>query len=359
MIFQQLFDPTSSTLTYLLASHVGGQALIIDPVYEHVQTYLTLLQRLDLRLAKAIDTHLHADHITGLGALRDLTKCVTVMGERSSADMVSMRLNDGDSVDVDGLRLKALYTPGHTDDSYCFLMDDRVFTGDTLFIGGTGRTDFQNGDARAAYDSLFNKLLQLPDATLVYPGHDYHGNSVSTIGHERAQNPRLKVRSEDEYIELMAGLSLPNPKMMDVVVPANRAIGQSLEKFLLPGDEIAADQCNDALARGSVKLVDLRSDGERRRDGAIPDSIHVPYEILEKALAPGGRLHKMHAKHPEQIVLYCAFGERSALALDSARRHGYTGMRHLRGGLAAWLRAKGAVEPVSRYEFTAQSAPPG
>jgi glyoxylase-like metal-dependent hydrolase (beta-lactamase superfamily II)/rhodanese-related sulfurtransferase len=341
-----LFDPVSSTFTYLLARNVGNEALIIDPVYEHVQTYLTLLQRLDLKLAKAIDTHVHADHITGLGALRDMTKCVTVMGERSGADMVSMRLKDGEWVETGGLRLQAMYTPGHTDDSYSFLMDDRVFTGDTLLIGGTGRTDFQNGDARSAYDSLFNKLLRLPDATLVCPAHDYNGNTVSTIGHERKRNPRLQVKSVEEYVALMAGLKLPNPKMMDVAVPANRAIGQTLENFLQPGDAMTADECKKALTANQVKLVDLRSVGERCRDGAIPGSMHVPYEQLESALAPGGQLNLLQSSHAGQLVLYCAFGERSALALHSAREHGIEKIRHLHGGMASWIRAGGAIESV-------------
>jgi glyoxylase-like metal-dependent hydrolase (beta-lactamase superfamily II)/rhodanese-related sulfurtransferase len=346
VIFQQLFDPVSSTFSYLLARNAGGEAIIIDPVYDHVETYLSLLQRLGLKLTKAMDTHVHADHITGLGALRDRTKCVTVMGERSGADMVSMRLKDAEWVEVEGLRLQAMYTPGHTDDSYSFLMEDRVFTGDTLLIGGTGRTDFQNGDARAAYDSLFNKLLKLPDATLVYPAHDYYGNPVSTIGHERKLNPRLQVKSVEEYVALMAGVNLPSPKMMDVAVPANRSIGQSIDNLLQPGDELNADECKAAFTDNQVKLVDLRSLGERRRDGAIPGSMHVPYEKLDAALATGGELYRLYAGHPEQIVLYCAFGERSALALDSARQRGYKGMRHLTGGLAAWLRAKGKVKPV-------------
>ncbi len=344
MIFQQHFDPTSSTFTYILAPHVGAEALIIDPVFEHVDTYLALFRRLQLRLVKAVDTHVHADHVTGLGALRDLIRCVTVMGERSGADVISMRLKDGEWLEIKGLRLRAMYTPGHTDDSYSFVMEDRVFTGDTLLIGGTGRTDFQNGDSAAAYDSLFNRLLTLPDSTLVYPAHDYNGNLVSTIGHERRHNPRLQVRSAREYAVLMGGLNLPNPKMMDVAVPANRAIGQTLEKYLLPGDELGAEAC---MADDALRLVDLRSEGERRRDGAIPGSVHVPYEELEPALTAGGALHRLYAQHPEQIVLYCAFGERSAMALDAARRHGYQGMRHLRGGLAAWLRAAGTVEPVS------------
>ena len=229
MIFRQLFDATSGTYTYLIASRRGGEALIIDPVLEKVDRYLQLVRELDLRLVKAIDTHLHADHITGLGALRDRTQCVTVMGEQTKADVVSIRVAEGDTVEVEGIALEALYTPGHTDDSYSYLMQDRVFTGDTLLIRGTGRTDFQNGDPRAQYDSIFNKLLKLPTETLVYPAHDYKGDTVSTIGEEKACNPRLQIKSVDEYVELMNNLKLANPKMMDVAVPANMHVGLAQE----------------------------------------------------------------------------------------------------------------------------------
>src|SRR6201993_4626529 len=198
MIFRQLFDSASGTYTYLLASRPGGEALIIDPVIEKVDRYLQLIRELDLKLVKAADTHLHADHITGLGALRDRTHCITVMGEQTHADVVSMRVAEGDRVDIEGLSLDVAYTPGHTDDSYSFLMPDRVFTGDTLLIRGTGRTDFQNGDPHAQYESLFGRLLKLPDETLVYPAHDYKGDTVSTIGEERTHNPRLQVRSAEE-----------------------------------------------------------------------------------------------------------------------------------------------------------------
>src|ERR1700729_454976 len=225
MIFRQLFDSTSGTYTYLLASRHGGEALIIDPVLEKVDRYLQLVRELDLRLVKAVDTHLHADHITGLGALRDRTHCITVMGEQTKADIVSMRVAEGDRIEIEGVRLDVLYTPGHTDDSYSFVLDDRVFTGDTLLIRGTGRTDFQNGDPRAQYDSIFNKLLKLPDETLVFPAHDYKGDTVSTIGEEKCHNPRLQVRSADEYADLMNNLNLSNPKMMDVAVPANMRQG--------------------------------------------------------------------------------------------------------------------------------------
>ena len=193
MIFRQLFEPVSCTYTYVLASRRGGEALIIDPVLERVDSYLELFNRLELRLVKAVDTHVHADHITGLGALRDRTKCITVMGRESAVDTVSMRVVDGDSVDIEGVRLDVIYTPGHTDDSYSFRLADRVFTGDTLLIRGTGRIDFQNGSAEQSYDSIFNKLLKLPDETLVFPAHDYKGETVSTIAEERAFNPRLQV----------------------------------------------------------------------------------------------------------------------------------------------------------------------
>src|SRR5882724_10003141 len=192
MIFRQLFDSVSSTYSYLLASRRGGEALIIDPVLEKVDRYLQLVAELDLKLVKAVDTRLHADHITGLGALRDRTHCITVMGEHTKADVVSMRLAEGDKLAIEGVELDVLYTPGHTDDSYSFIMRDRVFTGDTLLIRGTGRTHFQNGDARAQYDPIFGKLLRLPDETLVYPAHDYKGDTVSTIAEERAFNPRLQ-----------------------------------------------------------------------------------------------------------------------------------------------------------------------
>ena len=227
MIFRQMLDSASGTYSYLLASRRGGEALIIDPVLEKVDRYIQLLNELDLRLVKAIDTHLHADHITGLGALRERTQCITVMGEHSKADVVSMRVNDGDTVDIEKLKLGVIYTPGHTDNSYSFTMEDRVFTGDTLLIRGTGRTDFQNGDPRAQYESIFNRLLKLPDQTLVYPAHDYKGETVSTIGEEKAFNPRLRVQSVEQYIEIMNNLKLPNPKMMDVAVPANGKIGLS------------------------------------------------------------------------------------------------------------------------------------
>lgn len=225
MIFRQFIESETSTYTYLVASRKSGEAILIDPVKEMLESYLRILKELDLKLVYALDTHVHADHVTALGALREATGAVSVMGAETRAACVSERIKDGDILRFGGLEIKALYTPGHTDDSYSYLMNDRVFTGDTLLIRGTGRTDFQNGDPSAQYDSIFGKLLTLPDETLVYPGHDYRGWTVSTIGEERRFNPRLQVKSREEYIELMNNLRLDHPKYMDVAVPANLECG--------------------------------------------------------------------------------------------------------------------------------------
>lgn len=225
MIFRQMFDRESSTYTYLLAEREGGEALLIDPVLDNTAQYVRLIEDLDLKLVLAIDTHIHADHVTALGTLRQKTDCATAMGAMSKAECVSTHFADGEKLRADGIRLEVLYTPGHTDDSYCFLLPDRVFTGDTLLIRGTGRTDFQNGDPAAQYDSLFGTLLRLPERTLVFPAHDYNGMTVSTIGEEKRHNPRLQVTDKQAYVELMNGLKLADPRLMDVAVPANRSCG--------------------------------------------------------------------------------------------------------------------------------------
>ena len=221
MIFEQLFDTKSSTYTYIISSGKGREALIIDPVIEHSDEYLKILENLELKLVKVIDTHIHADHISGLNELNKRTNCTRIMGEKSKSEVVDIKLKDNENLNIENIELKAIYTPGHTDCSYCYLMNDRVFTGDTLLINGTGRTDFQNGSSYDAYDSLFNKLLKLPEKTLVYPAHDYNGKKYSTIENEKNNNPRLKVNSKEEYAELMDKLKLANPKMMDIAVPAN------------------------------------------------------------------------------------------------------------------------------------------
>ncbi len=225
MIFKQVFDQKSSTYTYLIASAKGREAVIIDPVIENVEKYISLLQELDLKLVKVIDTHIHADHITGASKLKKVTNCSTIMGEHTPADAVEIKVKDGEKVKIDQIEIKAIYTPGHTSDSYSFLMDKYLFSGDTLLINGTGRTDFQNGSSEDAYNSLFNKLLRLPDDTLLYPGHDYNGKLVSTIGKEKKLNPRLQVNSADEYAEIMSKLNLSKPALMDSNIRSNIRLG--------------------------------------------------------------------------------------------------------------------------------------
>jgi glyoxylase-like metal-dependent hydrolase (beta-lactamase superfamily II) len=343
MIFRQLFDQASGTYSYLMASRHGGEALIIDPVLEKVDRYLQLIRELDLRLVKAVDTHLHADHITGLGALRDKTHCITAMGEQTKADTVSMRLADGDKLTIEGIALDVIYTPGHTDDSYSFIMPERVFTGDTLLIRGTGRTDFQNGDPRAQFESLFGRLLKLPDATLVYPAHDYKGDTVSTIGEEKAFNPRLQVKSVEEYVDLMNNLKLANPKMMDVAVPANIRVGLHQEEIARRGWAGSAQQALALAGKPEVVLIDLREPFERERHGIIPGALHVPYTTLQESIAAGGMLHELAKSTSKRLLFYCAFGERSAMAVQAAQDVGLATVCHIEGGIDAWKKANGPL----------------
>jgi sulfur dioxygenase len=343
MIFRQLFDSVSGTYSYLIASRRGGEALIIDPVLEKVDRYLQLVKEMDLKLVKAVDTHIHADHITGLGALRDRTHCITVMGEHAKVDVVSMRVTEGDKLTIEGVSMDVLYTPGHTDDSYSFLMRDRVFTGDTLLIRGTGRTDFQNGSAKAQYESLFGKLLKLPEDTLVYPAHDYKGDTVSTIGEERRYNPRLQVKSVDEYVDLMSKLNLPNPKMMDVAVPANMRVGLAQDEIARKGWAVTPAQAMALVGQPAVALVDLRERSERDKHGVIPGSVHMPYANLQESIGKGGMLHELASSTSKRILFYCAFGERSAMAVQAAQDAGIASACHIHGGLDAWRKANGPL----------------
>ena len=225
MLFHQLFDKNSSTYTYVIASAKGREALIIDPVLENIEQYIKLLNELDLKLVKVIDTHIHADHITAASKLKNKTNCTTIMGEHTPSDTVEIKVKNDDIICVDKLKIKVIYTPGHTKDSYSFLMDDCLFSGDTLLINGTGRTDFQGGNSKDSYNSIFNRLLKLPEETLLYPAHDYNGQTVSTIGKEKKFNPRLQVNSINEYIDIMNNLNLSKPKLMDINVASNIKLG--------------------------------------------------------------------------------------------------------------------------------------
>lgn len=231
MLFRQLFEPQSSAYTYLIACEGSREAALIDPVLETVERDLELLESLGLTLSFTIETHLHADHVTGASRLRDRTGCRCALPEKSGADDVDVAVREGESIRFGGLELKPLYTPGHTDDHHCYLLENdgeaRIFTGDALLIDGCGRTDFQNGDAATLYRSVHEKIFSLPPETLVYPGHDYQQRHVSSVGQERERNPRLGGgKTVDEFVAIMAALNLPRPKKMDVAVPANRECGQ-------------------------------------------------------------------------------------------------------------------------------------
>ena len=298
-----------------------------DPVLEKTDQYIKLLHELDLRLVKVIDTHIHADHISGIAELRDKTKCITIMGEHAPGDVVSMNVKDNESVSIEKINLKALYTPGHTDDSYSFLMNDRVFTGDTLLIKGTGRTDFQNGDPYEAYNSIFERLLKLPEETLIYPAHDYKGESVSTIGEEKKFNPRLQVSSADEYAKIMNNLNLSNPKMMDVAVPANKNLGFKIEnQKKLNG--IKFSDLKTISNENNLLLIDLREIHEIEHKASLPNSTNIPYSKLQEFVTS-----KKDEIKNKILVFYCAIGERSALAIQVCLGYKIKNVYHLVGGI--------------------------
>ncbi len=330
MIFKQFFDPASSTFTYLLAKSRGSEALIIDPVLERVDDYLKYLGENNLRLVVALDTHVHADHKTGLGKLRSLTRCMTCLGHKATTSVISRRLKHGEQIIIDGITLDVLETPGHTDDSCSYSMPGMVFTGDALFIRGNGRTDFQNGDPGELYDSMEQHLFSLPDETIVWPAHDYKGEHVSTIGAEKKQNPRYAGKSRDEFIEIMNNLNLPNPQLMDVAVPYNKGFNRSL------GDTLSGSLLLDPEQVESMAdhlLIDLRGQDEVDKDGAIANSVLLPLRDLDEALSD-----KDHAiNHAEGIIFYCAHGERSVLGLEMALEKGLTNVKHMSGGIHAWI----------------------
>ena len=335
MLFRQFFDTTSSTYTYLIANKKGAEACIIDPVLEHIENYLKAIKDLDLKLVKVIDTHVHADHVSGISKLRDKTQCIACMGKSQNAsEIVSMEVSDNEKFKVGDLELRALFTPGHTDDSYCFLLNNKIFTGDTLLIGGTGRTDFQNGNAEDQYNSLFNVVLKLDDSVLVYPAHDYKGETVSTIGFERKTNPRLQVKSKQEYVDLMSSLNLPNPKLMDIVIPKNRKHGVPLE-IQMQFNGINVQQLKTMMNQKKVKLIDVREDFEIQRDGLIEKSIQVPYTQIENFFQ-----NIELSQSTDQFVLYCHSGQRTYLALQKLKN---SNIYHLAGGILNWIEAGESV----------------
>ena len=337
MIFRQLFDSVSSTYTYLIGSRAGGEALIIDPVLEKVDSYIKLLEQLDVKLVKVIDTHIHADHISGIAELRDRTNCITIMGDATKADVVSMRVADNEVIKLEKLELKSLYTPGHTDDSFSFMMNDRIFSGDTLLIRGTGRTDFQNGDPYDSYNSIFERLLKLPENTLLYPAHDYNGNTVSTIGEEKKFNPRLQVNSAEEYVKIMNNLNLSNPKMMDIAVPANQQLGINLERQKkINGLDV--DAFNHKIKSEEYQLIDLRENNEIKKIGTIKNSLNIPFRDFLDSIKNNS------SKFNKNLLLFCAIGERSTLATQVIRSYDIFNSYHLIGGIKEWIKKEMPVQ---------------
>ena len=337
MIFRQLFDSVSSTYTYLIGSRAGGEALIIDPVLEKVDSYIKLLEQLDVKLVKVIDTHIHADHISGIAELRDRTNCITIMGDATKADVVSMRVADNEVIKLEKLELKSLYTPGHTDDSFSFMMNDRIFSGDTLLIRGTGRTDFQNGDPYDSYNSIFERLLKLPENTLLYPAHDYNGNTVSTIGEEKKFNPRLQVNSAEEYVKIMNNLNLSNPKMMDIAVPANQQLGINLERQKkINGLDV--DAFYHKIKSEEYQLIDLRENNEIKKIGTIKNSLNIPFQDFL------GSIKNNSSKFNKNLLLFCAIGERSTLATQVIRSYDIFNSYHLIGGIKEWIKKEMPIQ---------------
>ena len=337
MIFRQLFDSVSSTYTYLIGSRAGGEALIIDPVLEKVDSYIKLLEQLDVKLVKVIDTHIHADHISGIAELRDRTNCITIMGDATKADVVSMRVADNEVIKLEKLELKSLYTPGHTDDSFSFMMNDRIFSGDTLLIRGTGRTDFQNGDPYDSYNSIFERLLKLPENTLLYPAHDYNGNIVSTIGEEKKFNPRLQVNSAEEYVKIMNNLNLSNPKMMDIAVPANQQLGINLERQKkINGLDV--DAFNHKIKSEEYQLIDLRENNEIKKIGTIKNSLNIPFRDFLDSIKNNS------SKFNKNLLLFCAIGERSTLATQVIKSYDIFNSYHLIGGIKEWIKKEMPIQ---------------
>ncbi len=341
MLVHQFKDPESSTFTYIIAKGPNSEAIIIDPVLERTDEYFEFLGKNNLRLMKAVDTHIHADHITGLGKLRATVRCMTLVGKECVTDVVSRRFGAGDLICVDGVCLKAIYTPGHTDDSYSFYMEGMVFTGDTLFIRGNGRTDFQNGSAEALYKSITEKLFSLPDSTIVMPGHDYKGENLSTIGKEKVENPRVHNKSLKQFVDIMNNLNLPHPKLMDIAVPANRQFGKDINDKFEPSLVLSVREAQEKVGR--AVFVDLRDEDEIEMTGIIDEAVIIPYKTVESEIGEGGKL-KSVLDQGKDVVFYCAHGERSALALDILVDKGFSRVFHLNGGIAEWLNTLGEIK---------------
>jgi sulfur dioxygenase len=361
MIFKQLFDDATWTYTYLIADPVSKEAVLIDPVNTHLDDYIALLKSQGLHLKYSLETHVHADHITASGLLRQRLGATTGVSQLCGAETADIQLQDGDVLTfAGGEQIKVIATPGHTRGSLSFLWRDRVFTGDSLFIGGCGRTDFQGGDASAQYDSITQRLFTLPDETLVYPGHDYQQHWVSTIKQERTTNPRVAGKSREQFIEIMNKLNLPKPRLIDEAVPANRRCGLeederqdavavketvrpvrneiSVQDLVAEAKqhitEVNAATAKQLLAEGNIVVVDVREESEYA-NGHIDNAIPLPRGVLEFKI---GNIPEL-ADKSKTVLTYCRTGGRAALAAQTMQQLGYKNVLSIAGGFEAWQQA--------------------
>lgn len=378
MLFKQLFDPETWTYTYLIADPVNKDAMLIDPVNTHIDDYLALLEKHGLQLKYTLETHVHADHITASGLLRQKLGAQTGVSALCGAETADFQIKDGDVFAfTNGEQIKVVATPGHTVGSISFLWKDRVFTGDSLLIGGCGRTDFQGGDAGALYDCITQRLFTLPDETLVYPAHDYQQRWVSSIMQERTTNPRLAGKTREQFIDIMNNLNLPKPKMIDEAVPANRYCGleenerqdavahresirENTKTASAPAvncggnmpssggltvqdmvalakqqiNEITPTKAKQLLTEGNVNVIDTREESEFAA-GHIEQAISLPRGILEFKIGTNPKL----ADKSKPVLIYCRTGGRAALAAQSLQTLGYTQVLSIAGGYEAWQKA--------------------
>lgn len=351
LIFRQLFDPQSSTYTYLLACGKSRQAVLIDTVFEQVRRDAALLGELDLKLIWTLDTHVHADHVTGATLLKRRFASGIAISGASKAEGADRYLGHGERVVFGGFYLGARATPGHTDDSLSFVLGDEsmAFTGDALLIRGCGRTDFQHGDAHALYNAVHTQLFTLPDDCLIYPAHDYRGLTVSSVGEEKRFNPRLGgAVSENDFVGYMSNLNLPHPKQIDIAVPANLKCGRPAEDQLMEGQDWAPLTCTFAGIweiqpgwveenRGAVQIVDVRESEEFSGPlGRIGGAMLIPLgELSERT----GELDKMRP-----VVAVCRSGARSAQATNILKVAGFAKVANLAGGMLRWRAEGHAVE---------------
>ncbi|NOR81251.1 MAG: MBL fold metallo-hydrolase [Methyloprofundus sp.] len=359
MLFKQLFDKESCTYTYLIADLDKKEAILIDPVDTQLDEYLNLLKDQDLTLKYSLETHVHADHVTASGLLRQKLGAKTAVSSLCGASSADIQIQDGDVFEFGNAEsIKVIATPGHTPGSISFLWRDRIFTGDALFIDGCGRTDFQGGSAEAQYDSITQRLFTLPGDTIVYPGHDYKGRWISNISQERTSNSRIAGKTKAEFLDIMANLNLPKPKLIDMAVPANRYCGideelanQAAEQRTEGSDpkrktssmedlvnqvkqnitEIDPQKAKDMIANSSVNIIDVREEHEFNA-GHLDQAILLPRGVLEFKINSIPELSNKSAA----IVIYCATGKRSALSADALQNLGYTNVLSMAGGYEAW-----------------------